>query len=373
MSPSDDPRALPLDWPLPGQDPHDIRILVVDDQEIVRLPLLRMLDRQGFRTQAAASAAEAFEVITRQGIELVLSDIQMPGMNGLELVKAMAHLIPDTAVVMVSGLDNVDLAMECLRHGAYGYVLKPFKTNGILIAVASALRRRMLEMDYRDREAVLARRVREQTEQIRAGREEISLRLISASEHRDNETGAHVRRIGLYAAEMARLLGWNQDGLECIRAAAPMHDIGKIGVPDRILQKHGPLTDEEWIIMKTHTAMGANILKDSAVPFIRMGARIAANHHERWDGAGYPCGLSGEAIPLEARIVSLVDVYDALCSRRVYKEPWREEDVVAHLRKQRGCAFDPTLLDLFMDHYPHFREIFALHPDEFPDEALARR
>jgi putative two-component system response regulator len=363
-------RAMPIDWPLPGQVPKDIRILVVDDQEIVRVGVLRILRKHGFTCLEASDAFRTLEILEKDHVDLVLCDIKMPGMNGLNLVKSMTHRIPDTAVVMVSSLDNAEMAMECLRHGAYGYVLKPFKTTDILIAVANALRRRMLELDYRDREAVLAKLVREQTLEIRSSREEISYRLISASEHRDNETGAHVRRIGLYSAQMAKLLGWELEQMECIQAAAPMHDIGKIGVPDRILQKGGPLTEEEWIIMKTHPVMGANILKGSAVPFIQMGARIAAAHHERWDSSGYPMGSLGEQIPLEARIVGLVDVYDALSSRRVYKRAWAEPDVLGYLKEQSGKHFDPALVSLFLANYEHFREIFSGHPDKFAPEEL---
>ena len=363
-------KALPIAWPLPSQSPGDIRILVVDDQELVRAPLLRMLRRHGFRCDEAGDGGETLERCRREHFDLVLCDIQMPGMSGLELVRALADRIPETAFVMVSSMDDAGTAMGCLRHGAYGYVLKPFKTNDILIAVANGLRRRMLELEYRDRELVLARRVAEQTELIRRSREEVALRLISASEHRDNETGAHVRRIGLYAGEMARLLGWSEEAVETIRAAAPMHDIGKIGVPDRILQKQGPLTEEEWILMKTHPAMGAAILKDSAVPFIQVGASIAQNHHEKWDGSGYPRGLRGEAIPLEARITGLLDVYDALTSRRIYKRAWREDEVLDYLREQRGRQFDPDLVDLFLGHYPVFQAIRNANPDVHPEPEL---
>jgi len=363
-------RAMPIDWPLPGQDPKSLRLLVVDDQEIVRVGLVRILRKHGFTCVEAPDAFKALEILDQEHVDLMLSDIRMPGMNGLTLVKAIAHRIPDTAVVMVTSVDNAETAMECLRHGAYGYVLKPFKTTDILIAVASALRRRMLELDYRDREALLAQRVREQTLEIRSSREEIAYRLISASEHRDNETGAHVRRLGLYSAQMAKLLGWDEAQIECIRSAAPMHDIGKIGVPDRILQKEGPLTEEEWIIMKTHATMGANILRDSTVPFIQMGARIAACHHERWNGEGYPQGLAGETIPIEARITGLVDVFDALCSHRVYKRAWPHAEVVAYLRDQRGAHFDPHLMDIFLAHYDHFVEIFAEHPDQLVPQEL---
>jgi putative two-component system response regulator len=364
------PRALPIDWPLPGHDPKEIRILVVDDQDIVRVALLRTLRKHGFTCFEAADAFKTLELLDRESIDLVLSDIKMPGMSGLSLVKAVAHRIPEIAFVMVSSMDNTEMAMECLRQGAYGYVLKPFKTNDILIAVANALRRRMLELEYQDREALLARRVQEQTLEIRSSREEIALRLISASEHRDNETGAHVRRIGLYTAEMGRMLDWGEEQVETIRAAAPMHDIGKIGVPDRILQKEGPLTEEEWIIMKTHTTMGANILKDSNVPFIQMGARIAACHHEKFDGSGYPAGLKGERIPIEARMTCLVDIYDALIHRRVYKLPWDEGDVLAYLKENSGKLFDPQLVKLFFANFARFREIMLLHPDKFAEAEL---
>ncbi|MGA2082253.1 MAG: HD domain-containing phosphohydrolase [Holophaga sp.] len=365
MNLSGTPQALPIDWPLPGHAPKDIHILVVDDQEIVRISLVRILGRHGFTCREAADGHQCLELLDRDRFDLILCDIRMPGMDGLSLVKAVAHRIPEIAIVMVSSLDNAETAMECLRYGAYGYVLKPFKTNDILIAVANGLRRRMLELEYQDRELLLARRVMEQTLVIRASREEVALRLISASEHRDNETGAHVRRIGLYAAEMGSFLGWDEDGVECIRAAAPMHDIGKIGVPDRILQKGGSLTEEEWIIMKTHTTMGANILKDSAVPFIQMGARIADCHHEKWDGSGYPRGLKGPAIPVEARITCLVDVYDALINRRVYKRPWREEEVLGYIHNESGRLFDPELVGHFFNHFDKFRAIQDQYPDRY--------
>jgi putative two-component system response regulator len=350
---------------LPGHEPKDIHILVVDDQELVRVALLRILGRHGFTCSEAADGCRVLEIIKERPVDLVLCDIRMPGMDGLSLVKALADRIPEIAIVMVSSMDNAEMAMECLRHGAYGYVLKPFKTNDILIAVANGLRRRMLELEYQDRETLLARRVLEQTLVIRASREEVALRLISASEHRDNETGAHVRRIGLYASEMGRFLGWDEEQVECIRAAAPMHDIGKIGVPDRILQKDGSLTEEEWIIMKTHTTMGANILRDSTVPFIQMGARIADCHHEKWDGSGYPRGLKGTDIPIEARITCLVDVYDALINRRIYKRPWQEEEVLGYIHNESGRLFDPDLVGSFFTRYPQIQAIQAQHPDHY--------
>ena len=347
---------------------QEASILIVDDLPIVRLSLYRILSKVGYRCREAEDVATALAVLDEDTIDLILCDIQMPGASGLDLVRAIGHRIPETSVVMVSSLEEAETAIECLQQGAFGYVLKPFQPREILVQVNGALRRRMLEIAFRDREAQLAQKVREQTLEIRSSREEIALRLIAASEHRDNETGMHVRRIGLYAAEMARLLGWDADHVDTIQAAAPMHDIGKIGVPDSILQKPGALTEEEWVTMRRHTTMGATILKGSAVPFIQMGARIAIGHHEKWDGTGYPKGLKGEAISLEARITALVDVYDACTNRRYYKDPWPEDRVVALIQKGIGLHFDPRLVDLFLAHLDRFRTILLANPDEPHDE-----
>jgi len=344
--------------------PGRITILSVDDQALVRVALSRILENKGFQCLQAESFDQAMETLNSQAVDLVLCDVMMPGRSGLDLVAALAARIPDVAIVMVSSADDTDLAMECLEKGAYGYVLKPFKAREILIQVDGALRRRMLELDYRDRERVLAQKVREQTAEIRESRDEISFRLVAASEQRDTETGTHIRRIGLYASEMACLLDWNEEAVDCIRAAAPMHDIGKIGVPDRILQKPGALDEAEWELMKKHTEIGAKILHGSSVPFIRMGAQIAVSHHEKWDGTGYPNGLRSTQIPIEARITSLVDVYDALSQKRCYKKAWPEKEVLNFMAERRGTHLDPDLMDLFLKHVGVFREIRESNPDE---------
>jgi len=342
-------------------------ILVVDDVPLVRLSLRRILENEGYRCLEAKDGDDALHLLERNEVQLVLCDIHMPRMNGLEVVQTLQPRIPDLAIVMVSAVEETETAIDCIQRGAFGYVHKPFQPREILIQVNAALRRRMLEIEHRDRERVLARKVREQTQEIRESREEVALRLISASEERDNETGAHVRRIGLFAAQLATLLGWSQEEVDAIQAAAPMHDIGKVGVPDAILQKPGPLTEAEWNIMRQHPNMGARILKGSKVGFIQMAARIAACHHERWDGEGYPRGLRGEAIPLEARITGLVDVYDALCHRRRYKEPWSEEKVIEFLRKGRGSHFDPVLVDLFLANLESMRGILETNEDTVDD------
>ncbi|HJU83281.1 MAG TPA: HD domain-containing phosphohydrolase [Holophagaceae bacterium] len=349
--------------------PADTRILVVDDLPVVRLSLRHILQKAGYVCLEAASVAEALAVLEREHVDLILCDIEMPGgPSGVELVRALQPRIPEIAVVMVSAMDDTSLAIECIQMGAFGYVVKPFQAREILVQVNSALRRRMLEVAFRDREKELARKVKEQTFEIRNSREEIALRLLSACEYRDYETGAHVRRIGLYSAAFARMLGWDEDAVDCIQAAAPLHDIGKIGVPDAILMKPGDLTEAEWVLMKQHTSKGAAILKGSEVPFIKMGARIAACHHEKWDGSGYPRGLKGEQIPVEARIVSIVDVYDALVHKRHYKEPWPEDHAIEFMRKRVGHHLDPDLFDLFVENLAAFRAIRERNPDEEPQD-----
>ena len=209
-----------------------------------------------------------------------------------------------------------------------------------------ALLRNMLEIE-----------VRKRTEDIHKREEEIALRLIGAAEFRDDETGAHVRRIGLYSEVLARELGWSP--LECVdfRIAAMMHDLGKIGIPDYILLKPSRLSDDEYTIMKTHVTIGAKMLEGSDVPLLKLAQQIALNHHEKWNGNGYPNGLKGLEIPESARIVSVVDVYDALISNRVYRMAMKEQTALAIMREDRGLGFDPDIFDLFMDNYKRFCEI----------------
>lgn len=202
-------------------------------------------------------------------------------------------------------------------------------------------------------EAEVSRR----TLQIKQREEEIALKLVSLTSFRDEETGAHVRRIGLYAAAMAKALHWSQEMIDDIRIAAPMHDIGKIGIPDRILLKAGKLTDAEFSIMKRHTEIGAKMLENSRIGSLDMAAGIALCHHERWDGSGYPMGIAGEDIPIAARITTIVDVYDALVHERVYKLALSEEETIALMKEQRGKHFDPFLLDLFIELLPVMRRI----------------
>nr|WP_241697626.1 HD domain-containing phosphohydrolase [Mariprofundus sp. NF] len=206
--------------------------------------------------------------------------------------------------------------------------------------------------------------VHRRTALIRKGEEELAHRLLDVSNWRDEETGAHIRRIGLYSELIAKALGWSLQDLDDIRLAAPMHDIGKVGIPDYVLLKPGRLDTEERRIMERHAFIGGEMLKSSEIRMIEMAHQIAIGHHEKWNGQGYPNQLAGEAIPISARIVAIVDVYDALSSERIYKPAWPEEKVLELLQNERGAHFDPELIDLFFELLPEIRKIRLQLPDE---------
>ncbi len=233
------------------------------------------------------------------------------------------------------------------------------------LAVANLQTARENLLVQEELERIVARR----TADLREREEELVYRLIRAANLRDNETGAHIRRIGLYSAALARALGWPAATVDDIRLASPMHDLGKVGIPDRILLKPGRLSEDEMAVMRGHTSLGAGILEDSRVPAVRMAAQIAAGHHEWWNGEGYPRGLAAEDIPECARIVAIVDVYDAMCHARSYKPAFPEDRVLDYLRERRARQFDPRLLDVFFERLPEMRRIRELHPDEGMDTA----
>jgi putative two-component system response regulator len=340
------------------------KILIVDDEPDIGRIISSWLSMAGYGCVTATTGEQALELLQSQSFQLVVSDIMMPGMSGIDLLTFIKDLFPEVAVILVTGVDDRKTAIMTLELGAYGYVIKPFDRNEILINVANALERRRLTLMSREYEQSLESEVREKTREIREREEEIVLRLISASGFRDDETGAHIRRIGLYASVIAKDIGWNQDSVSDIRLAAAMHDVGKIGIPDSILLKPGKLTSEEFEVMKKHTTIGAQLLGSSNIPLLHMAKEIALSHHEKWDGSGYPDGLVGEAIPDSGRIVALADVYDALVMDRVYRPAFPEPEALAMMTSNKGTYFDPRMFDRFMDLLPEIRRIRLEVQDE---------
>lgn len=338
-------------------DAKPARILIVDDEPTITRLVAQRLAGKGYACETCVSAAEAIERIGAGEFALIVSDINMPGVSGIDLLATIKKSRPEIAFIMLTGIDDHATAVRSLELGAFGYIVKPFEANELYINVSNALRRRELELERDQYEERLERDVRARTAEIRDTQEQIIMRLVTASGFRDEETGAHIRRLGEYAALLARAAGWDGRDCEEIRLAAPMHDIGKLGVADAILKKPGKLSPGEFDQMKEHTSIGARILEGTRIPLLGLARDIALNHHEKWTGGGYPAGLSGEAIPFSARIVAVCDVYDALVNDRVYRRAMAEDEALAIMREGRGSHFDPRVFDLFLEKLPEIRVI----------------
>jgi putative two-component system response regulator len=312
--------------------------------------------------------------------DLLISDIRMPGDSGLVLLKEVAPLAPDTVVIMVSGVDEVQVAVETLQSGAYDYILKPFSVSNIQLAVGRTLRRRQLEIDNRNFRTHLEEMVKSKTQELNvrisalsATRHAMLRGLCRMAEFRHPETGAHLDRIAVYSVTLAKQLQRDSAYAPMITdtlvgnlfESAPLHDIGKVGIKDAILLKPSKLTPEEFEAIKLHTTMGCDIMKsikhemgEVEGSYIEMAIEVVLSHHEHWDGGGYPQGLSCGEIPLSARIVALADVYDACRSSRVYRpEPLPREQVIRLIEKNAGRAFDPVVVQAFLRSKEEFIDI----------------
>ena len=343
----------------------DSRLLIVDDEAPVRQVLRRWLEAEGYSCQVAASAEDAWALMQEAPFDLVIADVLMPGESGVELLaRVRKRFGPELAMMLASGVSDPETAYGAVELGASHYLVKPFDRNEVLIAVASALGQRNQSLASRKRQDRLQDRLQNE---VHRRAEEMALRLVWVAECRDTDTGPHIRRIGLFARELALNLRWPREEAEQLRLAAAMHDIGKIGIPDEILLKKGALDAEQMRVMHSHTEQGAMILRGSTSPLLQLAEEIALYHHERWDGEGYPEGLAGEAIPEAARIVGVVDVYDALVNDRPYRPAYPEDEALAIMTRGRGRAFDPRILDTFLQILPEIRRIQALFGD--PDDA----
>ena len=304
------------------------RVLIVDDDPSVALLLAHVLGAEGYRCIRAGAVAEARARLAEGPFDVILCDVGLPDGSGLDLVEEAISRDEHIAAVVVSGLDEVALGERALRIGAYGYIVKPFTANDVLIGVLGALAHR-----------------RRQLAAVWEASSETIQRLCVAVEARDTSTAAHITGMSEHCYAIARELGLDAEYCELLRAASPMHDVGKVGVPDHILLKPGPLTDDERAQMERHAEIGYRILAGSSAELLRLAASIAWTHHERLDGAGYPRGLSGDAIPQEGRIAAVADVFDALTRDRVYRRRFSRDQALDVLEEGRGTHFDPELLD----------------------------
>ncbi len=305
-------------------------ILAVDD-EANNLQLLRQILQNDYRLLFAKDGARAVELAAQEQPNLVLLDVMMPGMSGYQVCRALkaAEATAHIPVIFVTALTDTEDEVEGFAAGAVDYITKPVSPAIVRARVRTHLT--LVRMD-----------------ELRQSRLDIVQRLGLAAEYKDNETGLHVIRMSHFARILGEACGMNRAEADELLHAAPMHDVGKIGIPDHILRKPGKLDAEEWAVMQTHPTIGAEIIGDFQSGLLGLARRIALCHHEKWDGSGYPQGLAGEQIPLEARIVAIADVFDALTSARPYKQPWTVEQAVAYLEEQKGRHFDARLVDLFL-------------------------
>jgi putative two-component system response regulator len=326
------------------------RILIVDD-EITNIQLLRrLLERAGFtRIATTCDPRDARTLYVEFRPDLILLDLHMPNMDGLAVMQELNQIAEATylPVLILTGDVSPEARRDALSRGAKDFLHKPFSPDEVLLRINTLLETRFLYLQIQSQNQMLDAKVRERTRELEAAQIEIIERLAKAAEFRDDNTGQHTERVGQMAALIARQIGLPDAQVSLIRRAAPLHDVGKIGIPDTILLKLGKLSTDEFEVVKTHTTIGARILSGSRFPILRLAEEIAFSHHERWDGCGY-AGISRESIPLAGRIVAVADVFDALTQQRPYKEAWPVTEAIAEIDRQRGRHFDPALVDAFL-------------------------
>ena len=347
--------------------PSDAKILMVDDDPSVVDLLAAVLQRQGFRFASAKDGVEGLEKAKETLPDLIILDISMPRMDGLEMCRRLradpaTQRIP---VVMFTGLSDRSMRIKGLTAGANDFLTKPVDNTEILVRVGNLLKIKKYQDVLEAHSKILELKVEERTRQLREALIDTVQRLTLAAEYRDEDTYVHVKRISYYTAVIVKHLGIPQPDADIMFYSSPMHDIGKVGISDTILLKPGALTAAEYEIMKTHTTIGARILRGSGSPYLRSAEKFAIAHHERWDGSGYPLGLKGEDIPVEGRILGIIDQYDALRSRRPYKPALGHEEAVRILTegndKSSPVHFDPKVLRIFKECSSEFRDIFEAH------------
>ena len=339
-------------------------VMVVDDEEHNRKLMSKWLQDDGYDVTCVSSGATALTLAMAIEPDLILLDIMMPGMDGFEVATRLKEdpVSKDIPIIMVTALDDKQSLIRGLACGAEEFLTKPLDNNEMQIRIRNMLRLKKASDQLKNQNETLEKTVTERTRQLNDSYLAAVEALGKAADYRDDETGAHVRRISYYSNDLAHLMGQDKSFCNTIFYASPLHDIGKIGTPDNVLFKQGALDNPEWEIMKRHTLDGEKILSELNCPITNMGREIALCHHERWDGSGYPHGMRGETIPLSARIMSICDVYDALRSKRPYKEAFSHEKSAAIILEGDGRTspghFDPKVLHAFERCADKFDQIF---------------
>jgi putative two-component system response regulator len=353
--------AIPLELPT-------AKILIVDDQAPNVMLLEKMLQLEGYtNVLGITDPTQVADLYALHHFDIVLLDLNMPQLDGFQVMQQLRALERGSYVpiLVLTAQSDPATRLRALQSGARDFIGKPFDRLEVLTRIRNMLEVRLMHNQIRDQNLILEQKVAERTRELSETRLEIIRRLGRAAEYRDNETGLHIIRMSQYSAFLGKAVGLSDAECEMLLNASPMHDIGKIGIPDRILLKPGQFEPDEWEIMKTHPAIGAEILSGHHAELMEMARSIALSHHEKWDGSGYPNGLAGESIPLAGRIVAVCDVFDALTSVRPYKHAWSVEDSIAYIGLHSGRHFDPALAQSFQEILPDIlaiRERYAEPP-----------
>ena len=332
----------------PATQHRPAKILVIDDQEQNIKLLTRILEKDGYEhVRWTTNAGEALSIYSEFNPDLVLLDLHMREKDGFQVLQEiMSHnRNSHVSVLMITADDSADVKRRALALGAKDFVGKPFDSGEVLLRIRNLLETQFLYQRLRDQNADLERKVAERTRELEQSQLEVLERLAVAVEFRDDDTGNHTKRVGEVSAMLAQTIKLETATTELIRRAAPLHDIGKVGIPDSILLKAGPLTGEEFELMKMHTVIGSRMLSKGRSELVRFSQRIARSHHEWWDGSGYPDRVSGQSIPLEARIVAVADFLDALTHERPYRPAWGIDETLAEIRRRSGSHFDPAIVN----------------------------
>jgi len=347
--------------------PEEYRILVCDDSVTNVMLLSGLCQNEGYgETVTVTDPRKVLPTLEKDTFDLLMLDIEMPHLDGFEVMamvrkKFSAETLP---ILILTGLKKTEVRNRALSEGASDFLNKPFDQTEVLLRVRNLLK---IHNAYKIQENInhqLEKKVQERTRELNKASEELVHRLAMIGEMRDKETGNHVIRVGEYARELAELSNLPSEICYLINKAAPLHDIGKVGIADNILLKPGKLDETEVVSMKTHAEKGGEILGQHDSILMQLAASIALNHHEKWNGKGYPKGLGGESIPVEARITAISDVFDALTTQRPYKPAWPVEKAIAYLKEQSGKSFDPHLVMLFLDNIDRFMSIREKYSDQ---------